>query len=279
MKFKVEHEIRGRIRVHLLQKQMTFEEADILQYYLTGLDFVTAVKVYERSQNVAISYTGSRNRIIDALRKFRYDAVDVPESYIENSGRQVNREYWDKLVSQVVIYGAKKLFLPYPVRSAITAVKSLKYIKHGLETLAAGKIEVPVLDGIAIGVSVFRCDYDTASSVMFLLGIGETLEEWTHKKSVGDLARSMSLNVQKVWMVSGENQILVSTDVVKPGDEVVVHMGSMIPFDGVVTAGEAMVNQASLTGESMPVEKNIDKYVYAGTVVEEGEVTIRVKEI
>ncbi|MBQ7796536.1 MAG: heavy metal translocating P-type ATPase [Lachnospiraceae bacterium] len=278
MKFKIEHEIKGRMRVHLFQKTMSFKEADILQYYLTELDFVTAVKVYERSQNVAVSFTGDRKQVIDALRKFQYDKVNVPESYIENSGREVNREYWDKLVNQVVIYAAKKLFLPYPVRSALTAVKSLKYIKHGIQTLAAGKIEVPVLDGLAIGVSVFRADYDTASSVMFLLGIGETLEEWTHKKSVGDLARSMSLNVQKVWMVSGDNQVLVSTETIKPGDEVVVHMGSMIPFDGVVTSGEAMVNQASLTGESMPVEKNEGKYVYAGTVVEEGEVIIRVKE-
>lgn len=278
MKFKIEHEIKGRMRVHLFQKGMTFKEADILQYYLTGFDFVTSVKVYERSQNVAVGFRGDRKRVLDVLQKFRYDAVEVPESYIESSGRGVNREYWDKLVNQVVIYGAKKLFLPYSVRAVLTALKSVKYIKHGVETLAAGKIEVPVLDGLAIGVSVFRCDYDTASSVMFLLGVGELLEEWTHKKSVGDLARSMSLNVNKVWLVSGEQQILVDTDAIKPGDQVLVQMGSIIPFDGVVVDGEAMVNQASLTGESMPVEKNKDKYVYAGTVVEDGELTILVKE-
>lgn len=278
MKFKIEHEIKGRMRVHLFQKKMTFEEADILQYYLTGLDFVTSVKVYERSQDAAVSFKGDRKQVLDALRKFKYDAVEVPESYIESSDREVNREYWEKLVNQVVIYGAKKIFLPYSIRAVITAVKSLKYLKNGIRTLAAGKIEVPVLDGLAIGVSVFRCDYDTASSVMFLLGIGELLEDWTHKKSVGDLARSMALNVNKVWLVSGDQQILVNTDMVKPGDLVLVHMGSMIPFDGVVVSGEAMVNQASLTGESMPVEKNADKYVYAGTVVEEGELTVLVKE-
>lgn len=278
MKFKIEHEIKGRMRVHLFQKTMSVEEADTLQYYLTELDFVTAVKVYERSQDAAISFTGDRKQVIQALCKFRYQTVQVPESYIENSGRAVNNEYREKLVNQIVIHWAKKLFLPYPIRSAITAVKSIKYMKHGIETLAAGKIEVPVLDGLAIGVSVFRGDYNTAGSVMFLLGIGETLEEWTHKKSVGDLARSMSLNVQKVWLQSGDNQVLVNVDTIKPGDEVVVHMGSMIPFDGVVVSGEAMVNQASLTGESMPVEKTEDKYVYAGTVVEEGELVIRVKE-
>ena len=202
MKFRIEHEIKGRMRVHLFQKQMSMEEADILQYYLTEQSFVTSVKVYERSQDVAISYSGDKKQVIDALRRFQYDRVKVPESYIENSGRAMNREYWDKLVNHVVIYGAKKLFLPTPVRSVITACKSVKYIKHGLQTLAARKIEVPVLDGLAIGVSVFRCDFDTASSVMFLLGVGEILEDWSHKKSVGDLARSMSLNVNKVWLVS-----------------------------------------------------------------------------
>lgn len=280
MKFRIEHEIAGRMRVHLFQKKMSLEEADILQYYLKSHEFVTEAKVYERSCNAAITYSGMQNRIklIEALRRFRYENVEVPESYIENSGRAVNREYWDKLVNQVVVYGAKKLFLPYPVRSAITAVKSLKYIKHGIETLAAGKIEVPVLDGLAIGVSVFRCDYDTASSVMFLLGVGETLEEWTHKKSVGDLARSMALNVEKVWLLSNGQEVLASTSHVKAGDYICVHMGNMIPFDGIVISGEAMVNQASLTGESTPVVKNKDKYVYAGTVVEEGELTILVKE-
>lgn len=278
MKFKVEHEIKGRMRVRIFQKKMTFEEADILQYYLDGLPFVTAVKVYERTCSVAVSFTGSRKQVVDALCKFRYENVAVPESYKESSSRAVNQEYWEKVVNRVVVHNAKKLFLPYSVRAVITALKSLKYIKSGIETLASGKIEVPVLDGLAIGVSVFRCDYDTASSVMFMLGIGELLEEWTHKKSVDDLARSMSLNVNKVWMLIGDQQILADADSVRAGDRIVVHMGNMIPFDGVVLSGEAMVNQASLTGEAIPVEKSQDKYVYAGTVVEDGELTILVKE-
>ena len=254
MKFKIEHEIKGRMRVHLFQKSMTMEEADILQYYPSGLEFVTSAKVYERSCNAAVCFTGDRKQVLKALQAFRYDAVEVPESYMESSGRAVNREYWEKLVNQVVIHNAKKLFLPYSVRAVLTALQSLKYLKNGIQTLAAGKIEVPVLDGLAIGVSVFRCDYDTASSVMFMLGIGELLEEWTHKKSVDDLARSMSLNVNKVWLISDGQQILVNTESVRPGDQILVQMGSMIPFDGVVVDGEAMVNQASLTGESMPVE-------------------------
>ncbi|MGN0159197.1 MAG: heavy metal translocating P-type ATPase [Brotaphodocola sp.] len=278
MKFKIEHEIRGRMRVRLLLKRMTAREADVLQYYLTGLDFVTAVKVYERNCSAAVCFQGDRRELIAAIRRFRFDTVKITDSCLEHSGRSMNQEYWDKLVNRTVLYGAQKLFLPYPVRAAVTAFKSVKYIKNGLQTLAKGKIEVSVLDGTAIGVSVLRGDFNTASSVMFLLGIGETLEDWTHKKSVGDLARSMSLNVKKVWLLTKGQQVLVSTDQVKAGDLVVVHMGNMIPFDGVVVAGEAMVNQASLTGESQPVEKNQDKYVYAGTVVEEGELTIRVKE-
>lgn len=278
MKFRIEHEIRNRMRVHLFQQRMTSREADILQYYLTNLDFVTSVKIYERSCDAAVCFCGDRESLIAALRSFRYDRVSVPDSDLDHSGRSMNQEYWDKLVNRTVLYGAQKLFLPYPVRTAITACKAIRYIRKGIQTLAAGKIEVPVLDGTAIGVSVLRGDFDTASSVMFLLGIGEILEDWTHKKSVGDLARSMSLNVKKVWVLADGQEVLVDTGKVKAGDQVVVHMGNMIPFDGTVVAGEAMVNQASLTGESQPVEKNRDKYVYAGTVVEEGELVIRVKE-
>lgn len=277
MKFKIEHEIQGRIRIHLFQKNMTSEQADTLQYYLTNLDFVTSAKVYERTQDAAIRFSGDRSRLIEALRNFRYDTVEVPDSYLESSGREVNREYWEKLVGRIVAYGARKIFLPEPFRSAVTAYKSIHYIKAGLKTLAARKIEVPVLDALAIGVSVFRRDFNTASSVMFLLGVGELLEEWTHKKSVGDLARDMSLNVTKVWKLCDDQQVLVDVDYVQPGDQICVHMGNIIPFDGMVTAGEALVNQASLTGESVPVEKNPEKYVYAGTVVEEGELTILVQ--
>lgn len=277
MKFRIEHEIKGRIRVHIAQMRMNCREADILTYYLNSLDFVSSVKVYERSQDVVICYQGDRQKVIDTLRRFRYENAEVPEAYLENTGRELQQEYWEKLVNKVVLHMGNKLFVPYPIRTGIILLKSMKYIWNGLRTLYAGKIEVPVLDGLAIGVSVFRSDFDTASSVMFLLGIGEILEDWTHKKSVDDLARSMSLNVQKVWMVSGDKEVLVPTKQIMPGDKVVVHMGNVIPFDGTVAAGEALVNQASLTGESLPVKKEMDSYVYAGTVVEEGELTILVK--
>lgn len=279
MKFKIEHEIKGRMRVHIMQKKMNCQEADTLAWYLNSLEFVSASKVYERSADAVISYRGDRSRVIDALRRFQYGKAEVPQAYLENSGRELQSEYWEKLVNKVVLHVGNKLFVPYPIRTGLIAAKSVKYIWNGLKTLKAGKIEVPVLDGLAIGVSVARNDFGTASSVMFLLGIGEILEDWTHKKSVDDLARSMSLHVQKVWLVKDEQELLVSSETIVPGDLVVVHMGNVIPFDGIVTDGEAMVNQAALTGESMPVKKEQDAYVYAGTVVEEGEVTILVKEI
>ena len=192
---------------------------------------------------------------------------------------KLNQEYWDKLVETVIYHYGNKLFLPYSVRACITAVKSVKYLWMGVRTLAKGKIEVPVLDATAIGVSMFRGDIATAGSVMFLLGIGEILEEWTHKKSVGDLARSMSLNISKVWLVSDGQEVLVPFSSVKSGDRVRIHMGNVIPFDGTVVEGVAMVNQASLTGESVAVRKIENGEVYAGTVVEEGELTIRVREV
>ena len=278
MKFVVKHEIKGRIRVHFCQKRMTFEEADTLQYYLNSQEMITSSKVQERTQDATICYTGDRAAVITLLRSFHYEKVDVPDVYRQNSGRATNREYWDKLVTKVVVHYGNKLFLPMPIRTVITGVKSIKYIYQGIHTLLQRKIEVPVLDATAIGVSMFRGDISTAGSVMFLLGIGEILEEWTHKKSVDDLARSMSLNISRVWLCNDGQEMLVPTTEVRTGDLVRVHMGNMIPFDGAVAEGEAMVNQASLTGESEPVRKYVESTVYAGTVVEEGELTIRVKE-
>lgn len=278
MKFVVKHEIKGRIRVHFCQKRMTFEEADTLQYYLNSQEMITSSKVQERTQDATICYTGDRASVIALLRSFHYEKVDVPDVYRQNSGRATNREYWDKLVTKVVVHYGNKLFLPMPVRTVITGVKSIKYIYQGIHTLLQRRIEVPVLDATAIGVSMFRGDISTAGSVMFLLGIGEILEEWTHKKSVDDLARSMSLNISRVWLCNDGQEMLVPTTEVRTGDLVRVHMGNMIPFDGAVAEGEAMVNQASLTGESEPVRKYKESTVYAGTVVEEGELTIRVKE-
>lgn len=278
MKFVVKHEIKGRIRVHFCQKRMTFEEADTLQYYLDSQEMITSSKVQERTQDATICYTGEKSAVIALLRSFHYEKVDVPDVYRQNSGRETNREYWDKLVTKVVVHYGNKLFLPMPIRTVITGVKSVKYIYQGIHTLLQRKIEVPVLDATAIGVSMFRGDISTAGSVMFLLGIGEILEEWTHKKSVDDLARSMSLNISRVWLCNDGQEMLVPTTKIQTGDLVRVHMGNMVPFDGTVAEGEAMVNQASLTGEYEPVRKYIESTVYAGTVVEEGELTIRVKE-
>ena len=278
MKFVVKHEIKGRIRVHFCQKRMTFEEADTLQYYLDSQEMITSSKVQERTQDATICYTGEKSAVIALLRSFHYEKVDVPDVYRQNSGRETNREYWDKLVTKVVVHYGNKLFLPMPIRTVITGVKSVKYIYQGIHTLLQRKIEVPVLDATAIGVSMFRGDISTAGSVMFLRGIGEILEEWTHKKSVDDLARSMSLNISRVWLCNDGQEMLVPTTEIQAGDLVRVHMGNMIPFDGTVAEGEAMVNQASLTGESEPVRKYAESTVYAGTVVEEGELTIRVKE-
>jgi heavy metal translocating P-type ATPase len=278
VKFKIEHEIKGRLRVHVLQKNMSYEQADILQYYLSKQKCVVAVKVRERTKDITVSYTGEREKMLSILKNFSYDKAEVPSGYLENSGRQLSAEYWQKLVTRVALRAGNKMFVPAPLRACIATVKSAKYVWKGITTLARGKIEVPVLDATAIGVSIVRGDYDTAGSVMFLLGIGELLEEWTHKKSVDDLARSMSLHIEKVWLARDDQPVLVDAKEIRVGDAIVVHMGNVIPFDGTVTAGEALVNQASLTGEALPVRKTVTGYVYAGTVVEEGELTICVKE-
>ena len=278
MKFYIRHEAKGYLRVHMNQAFMTCREADILHYYIQTQPNVVQVKIFERTADAVITYVGSRADIICALKKFGYDRVEVPAVFLENSGRELNREYKEKLVQKAVLRVAEKMFLPCPVRAFVTGVKSIRYISQGLRTLLQGKLEVAVLDAAAIGVSVARGNMETASSVMFLLGVGELLEQWTHKKSVGDLARSMSLNVENVWLKKDGQEVLVSASEIGEGDQVVVHMGNVIPFDGEVSAGEAMVNQASLTGESQPVKKETGGYVYAGTVLEEGWLAIRVKE-
>ena len=279
MKFTIKHEAYHRMRIHLSCRKMTFAEADILQYYLQTAVMVKNAKVYEKTADAVIEYTGDRAQVITLMRNFHYDDVEVPNGLIENSGREMNAEYKEKMILKVLMHYTGKIVLPYPVRAGLVAVRSLKYIKHGVQTLWQRKIEVPVLDAVAIGVSVVRQDIDTAGSIIFLLGIGELLEEWTHKKSVDDLARSMSLNVSKVWLKKEGQEILVDTTSVQSDDEVVVHMGNIIPFDGCVTDGEAMVNQASLTGESVPVRRVAGASVYAGTVVEEGELTLKVKSV
>lgn len=265
--------------MHMVQPKMTFEEADILLYYLVNLENVTKAKVYERTQDAVIYYEKDRREIIKALQKFGYDRVTVPEGLTEHSGRQMNAEYQEKLLMKVVMRFGGKLLIPAPVRAVWTGVRSLKYLQQGIASLEKGRLEVAALDATAIGVSILRRDMNTASSIMFMLGIGELLEEWTHKKSVGDLARDMSLNVGKVWLLREEQEILVPAKQIEPEDLVVVRMGNVIPFDGVVSGGEAMVNQASMTGEAVPVKKTAESYVYAGTVVEEGELIICVKAV
>lgn len=279
MKFRIKHEIRGRIRIHMEQKRMTHEQADILLFYLQNIDGVFRADVYDRTADATIHYKGNRETIIEGLRRFRYEEVEVPNGLLETSGRAMNAEYQEKLVDKILFHYGRKFLLPYPISAAYTTIMSAKYIWKGIKTLMERKLEVPVLDATAIGVSILRSDFDTAGSVMFLLGIGELLEEWTHKKSVDDLARTMSLNVGKVWLKTEDQAVLVPSSKIKAGDQVVVHMGNVIPFDGEVVDGEAMINQASLTGESVAVRRTIGNYVYAGTVVEEGEVTIDVKAV
>lgn len=279
MKFTIKHEARGRMRIHLVQYRMSYAQADLLLYYLHTQPQVKEAKVYERTGDAVVVYTGDRQQIIDLLLAFAYEEVKAPAGLIENSGRALNADYQEKLVGHVVKHYAIKWLLPLPLRSCYVIWQSLKYMKEGVKTLLKGKIEVPVLDATAIAVSVLRNDTDTAGSIMFLLGFGELLEEWTHKKSIDNLARSLSLHVTKAWKKVDGTEVLVSVDEIETGEQVVVHMGNVIPFDGVVAEGEALVNQASLTGEATAVRKAEGASVYAGTVMEEGTLTITVSKV
>ena len=279
MKFCIKSESGGRMRIHAVQKRMTYEQADILEYTLQKFGGVASVKVYDRTCDAVIYYTCSRNRMIEFLRWFSYAGVDVPDTVVANSGRAMNAEYQEQLVGKIMYHYARKWLLPAPLRACYTIASSLKFIAEGIKCLWNRKIEVPVLDATAIGVSIVRGDFDTAGSVMFLLGIGELLEEWTHKKSVGNLARSMSLNIGKVWLANSGTEVLADADTIQQGDRIVVHMGNVIPFDSVVVSGDGMVNQASLTGEAVPVHRKEGDSVYAGTVLEEGELTVRVTTV
>ena len=271
------HESPGRIRVHAMQKRMTMAQADILEYYLKAQEGVIEAKVYDRTGDAVIFYEGKREGMILALSRFSYKGNEglVPS----RTGRALNREYEDKLVLTVVDRVISTLFYPIPLKRVITGVKAIPYLFKGLQTLFQRKIEVSLLDAVAISASILTGDYDTASSVMFLLSVGEILEEWTHKKSVDDLARTMSLNVDKVWTLVQGEEVLLPLNEVEVGQEIIVRTGNMIPLDGKVSFGEAMVNQASMTGESIPVRKKVGSSAYAGTVVEEGECRIRVEKL
>ena len=278
MKFSIKHEINGRVRIHVFQRGvMSMRQADLLQYYLETLPGVLNAKVYERTADAVIVYKGDRVEILEGVRTFSYDNEELEEIVPVNSGRELNREYQEKLFKHVAVRMVTKTCFPFWLRAVYTTAKAIRYVFKGIRCLLKGKLEVEVLDATAITVSIIRSDFNTAGSVMFLLGIGELLEEWTHKKSVGDLARSMSLNIEKVWQNVDGTEVLVPVSNIKEGDLVTVHVGNVIPLDGEVVTGEAMVNQASMTGESVPVKKEAVSYVYAGTAVEEGEITLKVK--
>ena len=274
MRCTILHECAGRLRIHAQQRRMTLLQADILEAYLRRLPGVTSAAVYDRTCDAVICYRGPREQVISALARFSYE--QAAELAPEHSSRTLNREYEEKLVLAVCRRAVSRLFFPTPLRTAMTAVRSVRYIKEGLDCLLRGRVQVPVLDAAAVTVSMLRGDFETAGSIMFLLGVGDTLNEWTHKKSVADLAGTMALNVDKVWLETEQGSVLVPVGDVKAGDRITVRTGGMIPLDGKVISGEAMVDQASITGEPLAVCKNAGGYVYAGTVVEEGSCTILV---
>lgn len=278
MKFKVLHNMRGRMCIHVMTNEMTDLQADKLEYDLAAQDMILTAKVYERTSDVVITYAGERQLLLSYLQTYYYRRKVEEDETLARSGRAMNRKYWDKIVNRVVLRMGSKLFVPAPIRTGLVLVKSLSYIKKALSCVGRRKIEVPLLDGIAITTSIVRGDYGTAGSVMFLLDLGEIMEEWTHKKSVDDLAKKMSLNVSKVWLNVDGREVLTDVSKIETGDCVTVHMGNVIPLDGVIKEGEGMVNQASLTGEAIPVAKKPGGHVYAGTVLEEGELLIEVKE-
>ena len=276
MKCKIIHESGGRMRVHLNCVRMSLRQADVLEFYLKNVSGVTAVAVYDRTQDAVIRYGGSRAAVVQALARFSFDRAEAMDLVPEHTSRALNREFEDKLAMTVCCRVISKLFLPVPVTSAIALVRSVKYIKEGLRALLRGKLTVAVLDATAVTTSIVRGDFGTAGSVMFMLRLGEILEEWTHKKSVADLAGAMSLQVENVWLQTGDTEVLVPIGQVKVGDRIVVRTGNLIPLDGKVVSGEAMVNQSSMTGESLPIPKSVGSLVYAGTVAEEGECVIQV---
>lgn len=278
MKFKIAHTSRGRVRIQVIQKFMTLEQADLLEAYLQTYPKVCQVSVHERTRCAIIRYHGSLDELLPFLRRFSYTAPEVLTLTPSHSSRALNRMYEEKLVGKVVSKVLRTLFLPTPLARIYTLLRSIPYLVRGVRCLLRGKLQVELLDGISIGISMARNDFSTAGSVMFLLGLGELLEEWTHKKSVDDLARCMSLQVDRVWLHTQDSEILVPLEQVQVGDTIAVRLGGLIPVDGVIQSGEVMVNQASLTGESVPVPKRPGMTVYAGTVVEEGECLLTVSQ-
>lgn len=278
MRCKILHSSRGRLRVHIMGRRMTLKNADVLEYYLRSKPFVKDVKVYDRTGDAVIFFT-DRGRVIRALSQFSFDDKASAALVPERTGRALNREFEDRLFYMLAKRCIFKRLLPAPLRFYISILKASKHVREALRSLSQGKIEVSLLDAVAISVSLIRGEHKTASSVMFMLALGELLEDWTHKKSVDDLARTMSLGVEKVWLHSADTDTLVPIRDISEGDEIVVRTGSMIPLDGKVISGEAEVGQASLTGEALAVHKAAGSYVYAGTVVEQGSCVIKVDKI
>ena len=279
MRCSVLHESKGRIRVHIMRPYMTMRQADILEYYLRSKPFVKTVKVYDRTGDAVICYSGKRRAVTAALARFSYEDKHAIALVPEHTGRELDREFENKLINAIALRYARSLLLPAPIRFALSIFHALKYVKQALRSLSKGRLEVSVLDAAAITVSLLRREQKTAASVMFMLSVGEMLDDWTHRKSVDELASVMSLGVDKVWLHSENGDVLVPVSEVKKGDELVVRTGSMIPLDSIVVSGEAAINQSSLTGESLPVHKTKGSYVYAGTVVEDGSLVIKTDKI
>ena len=278
MKCSILHESAGRLRVRLHCPAMTLRQADVLEYYLRAVDGVTEVKVYDRTRDAVVCFACGRGDVIASLAAFSFPRAEAMDLVPEHTSRALNREFEDKLIMTVARRMVSRLFLPAPVTTALAVIRSVKYIREGLSALWHGRLSVAVLDATAVTVSMARGDFATAGSVMFMLRLGEILEEWTHKKSVADLAGAMSLHVDQVWLQTGGTEVLTPIDAVRAGDRIVIRTGSVIPLDGRVSDGEAMVNQSSMTGESMPVAKRPGSYVYAGTVVEEGQCVVCVEK-
>ena len=278
MKCSILHESAGRLRVRLHCPAMTLRQADVLEYYLRAVDGVTEVKVYDRTRDAVVCFACGRGDVIASLAAFSFPRAEAMDLVPEHTSRALNREFEDKLTMTVARRIISRLFLPAPVTTALAVIRSVKYIREGLSALWHGRLSVAVLDATAVTVSMARGDFATAGSVMFMLRLGEILEEWTHKKSVADLAGAMSLHVDQVWLQTGGAEVLTPIDAVRAGDRIVIRTGSVIPLDGRVSDGEAMVNQSSMTGESMPVAKRPGSYVYAGTVAEEGECVVQVEK-
>ena len=279
MKCQILHECGGRIRVHILQINMTLRQADILEYYLRSKSFTQRVKVYDRTGDAVIWYSGDRSLVIKALARFSYTDKEALALVPEHTSRELDRDFEEKLSGMIIKRAVRRLLLPHPVRFVLSVLHAAKYVREALASLSKGRLEVSVLDAAAITVSLIRREQKTASSVMFMLGLGELLEDWTRRKSIDELAGVMSLGVEKVWLRRDGTDVLVRVKEIREGDEVVVRTGSMIPLDGVITEGEAAINQSSLTGESLPVHKSAGSYVYAGTVVEDGSCVIRVDKV